>query len=76
MTEHDATEQAYKNGYKQGVKDFAERVKESIANLEYRANTHRKTVKVEELREQIDWVLHTVVPQTIDQIAKEMGCGE
>jgi hypothetical protein len=73
MKQYDATEQAYKNGYKQGVKDFAEMAKESFANLEYRANTHRKTVKVEELREQIDWVLHVVVPQTIDQVAKEMG---
>lgn len=27
MNEHDATEQAYKNGYQQGVKDFAERLK-------------------------------------------------
>ena len=25
MKEHDATEQAYKNGYKQGVEDFAEK---------------------------------------------------
>lgn len=30
MTEYDATEQAYKNGYKQGVKDFAERVTEAL----------------------------------------------
>ena len=27
MNKHDATETAYKNGYEQGVKDFAERVK-------------------------------------------------
>ena len=27
MNQHDATETAYKNGYAQGVKDFAERVK-------------------------------------------------
>ena len=27
MNKHDATETSYKNGYEQGVKDFAERVK-------------------------------------------------
>lgn len=27
---HDATEQAYKNGYETGVKDFAERLKEKV----------------------------------------------
>lgn len=27
MDEFEATEQAYKNGYKQGVKDLAERIK-------------------------------------------------
>jgi hypothetical protein len=28
MNIHDATEQAYKNGYAQGIKDFARRLKE------------------------------------------------
>jgi hypothetical protein len=30
MTEYDATEQAYKRGYEQAVKDFTERVKEKL----------------------------------------------
>ena len=33
MKEYDATEQAYKNGYKQGVMDLAERVKKYYGNL-------------------------------------------
>lgn len=28
MNIHDATEQAYKNGYAQGIKDFVQRLKE------------------------------------------------
>ena len=28
MNEHDIAEQAYKNGYAKGIKDFAERLKE------------------------------------------------
>lgn len=31
---HDKTEQAYKNGYEAGIKEFAERLKEIKANLE------------------------------------------
>ena len=30
MYEHDATEQAYKNGYKAGVKELAERFEEEL----------------------------------------------
>ena len=37
MNEHDMTEYAYKNGYKDGAKAFAERLKEmpSVMNCEY-----------------------------------------
>jgi hypothetical protein len=33
MKEHDACEQAYMNGYEQGVKDLADRVKGYYSNL-------------------------------------------
>lgn len=56
----------------EAVKEFAERVKESFFNLEYKANTNRKTVKLEELKEQMEWVLHTVAIGTIDNLVKEM----
>lgn len=32
MTIHDATEQAYKNGYKQGATDFAKLIKKDFEN--------------------------------------------
>ena len=54
------------------VREMQERLQKRIASAEYRANTERKTVKKEELIEQVNWVLHKVVPDTIDQIAKEM----
>jgi ATP phosphoribosyltransferase len=54
------------------VKEMKERVKERIADMEYNANIQRKTVSKEELLEQVNWVFHEVVPNTIDQIAKEM----
>lgn len=56
----------------EAVKKFAERLKENFNNLEYKARTTRKTVKTDELREQIDWVLHMVAPKTIDNLVKEM----
>ena len=72
MNEHDAFEQAYKNGYEKGRADaaaeiFAE-IEKTIADLEYRAKTTRKTVKVEELKAQVDWVLHEVVPKTLAEL--------
>ena len=58
------------------VREMQERLEKRIASVEYRANTERKTVKKEELIEQVNWVLHKVVPDTIDQIAKEMLEGD
>ena len=55
------------------VKEFAERAKEHFLKLEYKANTKRKTVKVEELEEQMEWVLHTVAIKTLDNLLKEMA---
>ena len=54
------------------VREMQERLQKRIASAEYRANITRKTVKKEELIEQANWVLHKVVPDTIDQIAKEI----
>lgn len=33
MNEHDATEIAYKRGYEQGIKDFADRIKKYYNSL-------------------------------------------
>lgn len=62
----------YETAKSETVKFFAERVKESFLNLEYKANTNRKTVKVEELKEQMEWVLHTVAIEIIDNLVKEI----
>lgn len=71
MDTYTATEQAYKNGYKAGIKKFAEELVEHFNDLEYNANTPRKTVKVDELRAQVDWVLREVVPKTIKEFAEK-----
>ena len=49
---------------------FAE-IDKRIASLEYRANTPRKTVKVEELKAQCDWILHEVIPKTLAEFKKK-----
>lgn len=63
MNEFDAAEIAYQNGYKQGVKDLAERVK---AEVQKSINQYWST----------DgggyYLAEDVIPD-IDQIAKEMG---
>lgn len=47
-------------------------LKESFEVLEYDANINRKTVKVEELYDQVNWVLHEVVPNRIDDVVREL----
>lgn len=49
---------------------FAE-IEGEINNLEYRVKTPRKTVKIEELKAQVNWVLHDVVPQTLAKLKKK-----
>lgn len=53
------------------LKQFAERLKERFNDTEYRAKTKRKTISVEELKAQMDWILHDVTPKTIDETLKE-----
>lgn len=56
----------------EAIKEFAEKLKESISNMEYRANVQRKTVSVETLYTQVNWVFREIVPKTIDAFVKEM----
>lgn len=56
----------------EAIKEFAERLKEKLANLSVRTKTHgRKTTPnyVDDIANQI---LHDVVPQEIDNLVKEM----
>lgn len=53
------------------LKQFAERLKEKFNDTEYRAKTKRKTISVEELKAQMDWILHEVVIKNIDETLKE-----
>lgn len=55
----------------QAVREFAEKLKESFNKLEYVANTHRKTLDLDVVKNQIDWVLHEVTTKEIDKLAKE-----
>ena len=54
------------------IKEFVKKLKDHFNNLEYNANTKRKTVSVDELKEQMDWILHTVAIQSIEDIEREM----
>jgi hypothetical protein len=53
------------------AREIFEEIEKAMADLEYRANTPRKTVKVEELKDQVNWVLHEVVPKTIAELKKK-----
>lgn len=53
------------------AKEIFAKINSGIDSLEYNVKTFRKTVKVEELQEQVNWVLHEVVPKTLATIEKE-----
>lgn len=55
------------NGVKWKLKRFTQKLKESFKDTEYRAKTERKTISVEELKAQMDWILHEVVINTINE---------
>ena len=57
---------------------FAE-IKERISSLEYKAKTQRKIIRVEELKDQVNWVLHEVISNTITELENKYtkeGVGE
>ena len=68
------SDKLYRAGYRKAsdvaAEIFAE-IKQKIADLEYNAKVPRKTVTVETLMEQVNWVLHEVVPETLDEIEKK-----
>ena len=53
------------------AKENLEEIEKEIADLEYQAKTPRKTVKVEELKAQMNWLLHEVMPQVIAELKKK-----
>ena len=58
------------------LKNFTERVKDKFNDTEYRAKTKRKNISVEELKAQMDWILHEVVVKNIDETLKEFLDGK
>ena len=70
----EAAKALYNAGYRKAsevARAIFEEIEKRIADLEYRANTPRKTVKVEELKAQVDWILHEVVPSTIAELKRK-----
>ena len=53
------------------AREIFEEIEKKISSMKYNAKTTRKTVKIEELKEQVDWVLHEVVPQTLAELKKK-----
>jgi hypothetical protein len=53
MNEHDATEQAYKNGYKAGVKELAERLKEKATGTFFEERNYVDTFEIDNVAEEL-----------------------
>lgn len=54
---------------------FAE-IERALSNARYISKTSRKTAKVEELKEQAEWILHEAVLQIIEPIKKKYAESE
>ena len=69
---NEAVEEAKEAVKSEAIKEFAERLKEKLNNLEYHENTDRKTVTKAKLYHVVNWVMREVVPEEIDNLVKEM----
>ena len=58
--------------YQQGVKDLAERLNLKVRCMKCKASLPSGTVTKERLLEWANWLLHTVIPKTIDEVTKEL----
>lgn len=69
-------EQEIKEIKSEAIKEFAERLKSKVNDLEFRTKTHRKTVPTKFCDDNANWVLHECVPSEIDNLVKEMTEGQ
>ena len=56
----------------EAIKEFAERLKSRVNDLEFRTKTHRKTVPIKFCDDNANWVMHECIPEEIDKLVKEM----
>lgn len=55
-----------------GIREFAESLKEHFNDLECSLNRYKGTVSLAELVKHTEWILHEVAIQAIDAFVKEM----
>lgn len=58
------------------AEEIFEEIEKALSNARYISKTSRKTVKVEELKEQAEWILHEAVLQIIEPIKKKYAESE
>lgn len=56
----------------EAIKEFAERLKSKLNDLELRTKTQRKTVTIKFCDDNANWVMHECIPEEIDNLVKEM----
>ena len=56
----------------EAIKEFAERLKSKLNDLELRTKTQRKTVTVKFCDDNANWIMHECIPEEIDNLVKEM----
>ena len=56
----------------EAIREFLAAIEDAISNLEYNVKLKRKTVTVDMLLDQVNWVLHTIIPRRIKQVAADL----
>ena len=57
----------------EAIKEFAERLKEAFSDLEFEYDPKLRIVKVEEVKSLVDWALHKISIETIQDAAKDIS---
>ena len=57
----------------EAIKEFAERLKSKLNDLEFQTKTQRKTVTVKFCDDNANWVMHECIPEEVDKLVKEMA---
>ena len=56
----------------EAVKEFTEKAKSKLGDIEYNSRTNRKTIPIEKHDEIVNWILHEVVLNMVSELEKEM----
>ena len=62
----------YRHTCETAYKEFADELVKALKDVEYRAKTNRKSLKVDEVVAQCNWLIHDAVPQIVGNVLNSL----